>query len=66
MTSLRNMEEWDVYMGIDDFESATEREGRMYRELQALKQARIERMRRIAPKGTVFPKKLMKAKRRVV
>lgn len=57
-------DESDIYMG-NDWEDAVEREGRIYREMQALKQARIDRSRRVAPKGTYVPAKLAKAKRRV-
>lgn len=65
MITLRNMTEWDIYMGLDE-ESGSEREKRIAREHQAAKQARIDRMRRVAPKGTYLPPKLLKAKRRVV
>lgn len=58
-------DEWDIYTGLDDFESRAEREGRMYREMKALRQARIEASRRVSPKGTYVPAKLAKAKRRV-
>jgi len=59
------------YCDYDDMELETDeqRERRINRE-RAEEAARIaakfERMRRVAPKGTVFPAKLLKAKRRVV
>lgn len=65
MINLRSMTDWDIYMGADGYEFAYDREQREARARQEAKQARIDRMRRVAPKGTYIPPKLLKAKRRV-
>lgn len=50
----------------DDYETTrAELEQRVQRERQNSKQARIERMRRVSPKGVYFPAKLLKARKRV-
>lgn len=62
-------EKYGMFDYLDDYETDTERDLRINRE-RAMEAARIaakfNRMRRVAPKGTFIPPKLLKAKRRVV
>lgn len=61
--SVRVYDDW--WTDLDEYAWEERRRKELEREQARLRQARIDGMRRIAPKGTYVPAKLAKAKRRV-